>query len=62
MVTGKEKISPAGMPYYEPSVKRPADCHSLLPDTQSLMWSIEAEPAEAADEAPLKSIISAPLF
>ena len=26
------------------------------------MWSIEAEPAEAAEEAPLRSIISAPLF
>ena len=36
-VTGKEKMSPAGTPYYDPSVKRPADYHSLLPDTQSLM-------------------------
>jgi len=26
------------------------------------MWSMDAEPAEAADEAPLSSIISAPLF
>merc|ERR1712167_538302 len=26
------------------------------------MWSIEADPAEAALEAPLKSMISAPLF
>merc|ERR1719163_1058247 len=26
------------------------------------MWSIDADPAEAADEAPLRSMISAPLF
>jgi len=62
VVTGKEKISPAGTPYYDPSVKRPDDYHSELPETQSLMWSMEADPAEAADDAPLRSIISAPLF
>jgi len=26
------------------------------------MWSIDADPAELAEEAPLSSIISAPLF
>jgi len=46
----------------DPSVRIPADCHSEEPATQSLMQSIDAEPAEAADDAPLKSIISAPLF
>jgi len=37
VVTGNEKISPAGTPYYDPSVKRPDDYHSELPETQSLM-------------------------
>jgi len=27
VVTGKEKISPAGTPYYDPSVNKPADYH-----------------------------------
>lgn len=62
VVCGNENISPAGTPYYVPSVLTQIDCHSSLPKAQSLMWSIEAEPAEAADDAPLKSIISAPLF
>jgi len=55
---------PSGTPYWlaDPSVRIPADYHSEEPATQSLMQSIDAEPAEAADEAPLKSIISAPLF
>jgi len=61
-VTGNEKIRFAGTPYNDPSVSIPADCHWLLPKAQSLMWSIAAEAADAADEAPLKSMISAPLF
>merc|ERR1719272_1550841 len=62
VVCGNENISPSGTPYWVPSVLTQIDCHSLLPKTQSLMWSMDAEPAEAADEAPLRSIISAPLF
>ena len=37
VVTGTEKMSPGSMPYYDPSVKIPADYHSSLPLTQSLM-------------------------
>jgi len=61
-VCGNENISPSGTPYWVPSVLTQTDCHSSLPRAQSLMWSIDADPAEAADEAPLRSIISAPLF
>mmetsp|Transcript_4634 Transcript_4634/g.9597 ORF Transcript_4634/g.9597 Transcript_4634/m.9597 type:complete len:223 (+) Transcript_4634:237-905(+) len=40
------------------------DTQSLLglPTNQSWMWSTAAEPAEAAEEAPRTSMISAPLF
>ena len=62
VVTGNENISPAGISYVLPSVNKPADYHYSLPLTKSLMWSIAADAAEAADEAPLNSIISAPRF
>ena len=36
-VTGNENIRFAGTPYNDPSVKTPADYHSLLPSAQSLI-------------------------
>merc|ERR1719393_872722 len=55
-------MRPSGMSQSLPSDLKAMDCHSSDPLTQSLMWSMEALPAEAADESFLSSIISAPLF
>lgn len=61
VVTGNEKINPLGTPY-EPSVGTPIDTQSWEPNAQSLTWLMAALPAEAADEEPLASMISAPLL
>src|ERR671929_875649 len=60
-VHGNEEINPSGTPY-EPSLGTAIDTHSPsgVPCTQSRTWSIAALAAEAADEAPRASMISAP--
>ena len=62
VVHGNENIRPSGTPYVFPSVREAIDCQSSPPAIQSLIWSIEALPAEAAEDAPLSAMISAPLY
>jgi len=61
VVTGNEKINPFGTPY-SPFDGTAIDVHPLAPNYQSLICSIAALAAEAAEESFLASIISAPLF
>ena len=53
VVTGKEEIRPSGTPY-EPSEQTAIDSQlpSGLPPSQSRVWSIVADAADAADDAP----------
>lgn len=61
VVTGKEKTKPLGTPY-EPSEGIPMESQSSEPKAQSLTWLMAALAAEAAEEEPLASMISAPLL
>ena len=63
MVTGKEEMRPSGTPY-EPSEQTAMDSQlpSGLPVSQSRVWSIVADAAEAAEDAPRASMIAAPRF
>jgi len=61
-VTGNENTSPSSTPYLLPFAGMHMLTHSSLPNSQSKMWSMAELPADAALDAPLNSMISAPLF